>query len=87
MQNSKSTVIEEEDEDEEGLTNQLYFVTEIPVFTQNFRFIVHMDVRYGPHYNVLLELIIICYTRSKRVNGKIICLCTSSDENLFPFKF
>ena len=27
--------------------------------------------------------VIICYTRSKRVNGKIICLCTSSDENLF----
>ena len=31
-------------------------------------------------------LIIICYTRSKRVNGKIICLCTSSDENLFTCK-
>ena len=24
-----------------------------------------------------------CYTISKRVKGKIICLCTSSDENLF----
>ena len=44
------------------------------------------DVRYGLHYNVLLELIIICYTRSKRVNGKIICLCTCSDENLFTCK-
>ena len=44
------------------------------------------DVRYGLHYNVLLELIIICYTRSKRVNGKIICLCTSLDENLFTCK-
>ena len=44
------------------------------------------EVRYGLHYNVLLELIIICYTRSKRVNGKIICLCTSSDENLFKSK-
>ena len=32
------------------------------------------DVMYGLHYNVLLELIIIYYTRSKRVNGKIICL-------------
>ena len=41
---------------------------------------------YGLHYNVLLELIIICYTRSKRVNGKIICLYTSSDENLFTCK-
>ena len=44
------------------------------------------DVRYGLHYNVLLEVIIISYTRSKRVNGKIICLCTSSDENLFTCK-
>ena len=44
------------------------------------------DVMYGLHYNVLLELIIICYTRSKRVNGKIICLCTSSEENLFTCK-
>ena len=35
------------------------------------------------HYNVL---IIICYRRSKRVNGKIICLCTRSEENLFIYK-
>ena len=31
-------------------------------------------------------LIIIGFSRSKRVNGKIICLCTSSDENLFKSK-
>ena len=35
------------------------------------------------HYNVLSGPIIISFSRSKRVNGKIIYLCTSSDENLF----
>ena len=49
-----------------------YTVLEKPVFMQNFRFIVHpVYVRYGLHYNVLLEPIIIGYTRSERVNGKL----------------
>ena len=38
------------------------------------------------HYNVLSGLINISFSRSKRVNPKIICLCTRSEENLFARK-
>ena len=41
---------------------------------------------YSLHYNVLSGLIIISFSRSKRVNRKIICLCTRSEENLFSCK-
>ena len=34
------------------------------------------------YHNVLAELIIIIFSRSKRGNGEIICLCTRSEENL-----
>ena len=45
------------------------------------------DIRtYSLHYNVLSGLIIISFSRSKRVNGKIICLCTRSEKNLFSCK-
>ena len=47
------------------------------------RFICSDIGSYILHYNVL---IIICYRRSKRVNGKIICLCTRSEENMFTYK-
>ena len=42
--------------------------------------------RYSLHYNVLSGQIIISLSRSKGINGTIICLCTSSDENLFTCK-
>ena len=49
---------------------------------QNFRSTVHMVYhKHGLHYNVLSGLIIIIFSRSKRVN-KNICLCTRSDGNL-----
>ena len=67
-----------------GLTKELYFPGGSPVSMQNFRSTDYMlyliQHKHGLHYNVLSGLII---TRSKRVKGKIICLCTSSDENLF----
>ena len=54
------------------------------------RFVVHTDYqlchRYDLHYNVLSGPIISCFTRSKRVNEQIICLCTSSEENWFTCK-
>ena len=54
---------------------------------QNFRLNVYTVYlfwhRYGLHYNVLSG---ISFSRSKRVNGKIICLCTRSEENLFVRK-
>ena len=37
-------------------------------------------------YNVLSGLIIIIFSRSKRVNKNIICLCTRSDGNLLTCK-
>ena len=56
----------------------------IPVFMQNFRLKVYKVYlfwhRYSLHYNVLSGPIIISLSRSKGVNGKIICLCTSLDE-------
>ena len=39
------------------------------------------DIGTSLHYNVLLGVIIISFSRSKRVNGKIISLCTRSEEN------
>ena len=44
-----------------------------------------IDIGMDLQYNILSGLIIISFSRSKRVN-KIICLCTSSDENLFTCK-
>ena len=75
------------------LTKKLYFIKLLvgrPVPIQNFRLNVYTVYlfwhRYSLHYNVLSRLIIISFSRSKEVNGKIICLCTSSDENLFTCK-
>ena len=42
--------------------------------------------RYGLHNNVLLGHIIGCFTRNKRVNEYITCLCTSLEENWFTCK-
>ena len=76
-----------------GLTKKLYFIILLvrrPVPMQNFRLKVYKVYlfwhRYSLHYNVLSGPIIISLSRSKGVNGKIICLCTSSDENLFTCK-
>ena len=76
-----------------GLTKKLYFVILLvgrPVPMQNFRLNVYTVYlfwhRYRLHYNVLSGQIIISFSRSKGVNGKIICLCTSLDENLFTCK-
>ena len=55
---------------------------------QKFRFVVHADYhRYGLHYNVLSGPIISCFTRTKRVNEQIICLCTSSVVYMQNFRF
>ena len=76
-----------------GLTKKLYFIilpVGRPVSMQKFRLNVYTVYlfwhRYSLHYNVLSGLIIISFSRSKRVNGKIICLCTRSEENLFSCK-
>ena len=76
-----------------GLTKKLYFIILLvrrPVPMQNFRLKVYKVYlfwhRYSLHYNVLSGPTIISLSRSKGVNGKIICLCTSSDENLFTCK-
>ena len=73
-----------------GLMKKLYFIILLvgrAVPMQNIRLIVNTVYlflhRYSLHYNVLSGPIIISFSISKRVNGKIICLCTSSDENLF----
>ena len=76
-----------------GLMKKLYFIILLvgrAVPMQNIRLIVNTVYlfrhRYSLHYNVLSGPIIISFSRSKRVNGKIICLCTSSDESLFIHK-
>ena len=73
-----------------GLTKKLCFVILLvgrPVPMQNFRLNVYTVYlfwhRYSLHYNVLSRL---SFSRSKGVNGKIICLCTNSDKNLFICK-
>ena len=51
---------------------------------QNFRLNVYTVYlfwhRYSLHYNVLSGPIIISFSRSKGVNGKIICLCTRPEQ-------
>ena len=76
-----------------GLTKKLYFIILLvgrPLPMQTFRLNVYTVYlfwhRYSLHYNVLSGPIIISFSRSKGVNGKIICLCTSSDKNLFKSK-
>ena len=72
-----------------GLTKRLHFIilpVGRPVSMQNSGFTRFTCFDIGMHYNVLSGLIIISFSRSKRVNGKIICVCTSSDENLFESK-
>ena len=75
------------------VNKKLYFIilpVGRPVSMQNFRLNVYTVYlfchRYSLHYNVLSGLVIIRFSRSKRVNGKIICLCTRSEENLFSCK-
>ena len=70
-----------------GLTKKLYFIilpVGRPVSMQNFRLNVYTV------YLFLTCIIMYCqdcsFSRSKRVNGKIICLCTRSEENLFSCK-
>ena len=73
-----------------GLTKKLYFIILLvrrPVPMQNFRLKVYkVYLWYSLHYNVLSGPIIISLSRNKGVNRKSICLCTSSDENLFTCK-
>ena len=77
-----------------GLTKELYFII-LSRRKSSFhaKFQVHWLYVYylfwhkhDLHYNVLSGLIIIIFSRSKRVKGKIMCLCTNSDENLFKSK-
>ena len=76
-----------------GLMKKLYFIILLvgrAVPMQNIRLNVYTVYlfrhTYSLHYNVLSGPIIISFSRSKRVNGKIICLCTSLDESLFMHK-
>ena len=54
--------------------------------SQGENFISMLIHSYDLNYNVLSGLIITSFSRSKRVNGKIICLCTRLEENLFACK-
>ena len=72
-------------QDAEGLTKELYFIilsrrkTSFSMDNSRFNVYMHGLPVLTFHYNVLSGLIII---RSKRVNGKIICLCTRSEETI-----
>ena len=64
----------------------LYFPGGSPVSMQNFRstdYMIYLFFDINMACIIMYCLIIIIFSRSKRVKGKIICLCSSSDENLF----
>ena len=68
-------------------SNFLHTVTFLHVLhTVTFLHVLYLDILKRQIEIGKLKLVIISFSRSKRVNRNIICLCTSSGENLLTCK-